>query len=157
MKPLAEEFSEFLRYLNEEKVEYLVVGGYAVSLHGFTRVTADLDLWIALEPVNAGRVVKALERFGFVHGEAEEELFLEEGNIVRMGFPPMRIEIMNKIDGVEFSSCYDRRRTVVAGGVELPFICREDLISNKRASGRQKDLGDLEGLGELGGGEEPGL
>ncbi len=148
VKQLAEEFREFLRYLNEEKVEYLVIGGYAVSLYGYTRFTADMDVWIAMERANARRVVRALERFGFVHGEAGEEVFLEEGNIVRMGFPPMRIEILNRVDGVAFSGCYARREMVSLGGLELPFISRDDLVANKKASGRQKDLGDLEGLGE---------
>ena len=78
VKQLAGEFREFLRYLNEEEVEFLVIGGYAVSLHGFTRFTADMDLWIGLELTNVRRVVKALERFGFVHGEVTEELLLKE-------------------------------------------------------------------------------
>ena len=148
VKPLAGEFREFLRYLNEEKVEYLVIGGYAVSLYGFTRFTADMDVWIAMERSNVRNVLQALERFGFVHGEANEGLFLKEGNIVRMGFAPMRIEILNKLDGVGFDECYGRRKMVNLQGLDLPFISREDLIVNKRASGRRKDLGDLEGLGE---------
>ena len=148
VKRLAAEFKEFLRYLNEENVEYLVIGGYAVSFHGFSRFTAGIDVWIALDQSNVARVVKALERFGFVHGEASEGLFLKPGNIVRIGMPPMRIEIMNQIDGLNFESSYQAREMVRVDGVELPMISKDDLIINKRASNRQKDRADLEGLGE---------
>ncbi len=103
-------------------------------------------MWVAIDTENAGRIVRALERFGFSHGEAAEALFLDPGNIVRMGFPPMRIEITNQIDGVEFADCHRRRLMVLMDGVEVPVISREDLLRNKRASNRLKDQADVESL-----------
>ena len=143
---LSDDLKEFLRFLNEEAVEYLLGGGWAVGFHGYPRLTQDLDVWIAMSEENAKRVLASLHRFGFTHGEAGLELFTTPGNIVRFGFPPNRIEVMNKIDGVEFEACFQRRVTADFDGVVVPLIGLSDLISNKRASGRHKDLADIEGL-----------
>ncbi len=145
-KSLPPDFKEFLQFLNEEKVEYLLIGGWAVGVHGVIRYTQDMDVWVAIHPDNAGRIVRVLERFGFSRGEAAEALFLEPGNIVRMGFPPMRIEITNQIDGVEFADCHGRRLMVIMDGIEVPVISLEDLLRNKRASNRLKDQADVESL-----------
>lgn len=143
---LPEDFRDFLQFLNEAKVEYLVVGGWAVTIHGVPRYTKDLDVWIGMTAENAKRIVAALHRFGFTHGEAGESLFVEPGNIVRMGFPPMRIEIMNQIDGVMFEDCFERRTMRQASGLDLPVISLDDLLANKRASGRPQDLADVDKL-----------
>lgn len=143
---LPDDFRDFLKFLNEEKVEYLIIGGWAVAIHGVPRYTKDLDVWIAIGVENAKRVVIALKRFGFTHGETDEALFLQEGNIIRMGFPPMRIEILNKIDGVDFSECYERRTVRQVGELKIPVICLDDLLLNKRASGRPQDLADIDRL-----------
>ena len=143
---LPPDFKEFLQLLNEEKVEYLLVGGWAVGVYGHPRYTADMDVWIALSPRNASHAVRALVRFGFSHGEVSEELLLDQGKIVRMGFAPMRIEILNRIDGVEFEACYGRRNPIEICGVIVPVISLEDLLENKRASNRPKDMADVENL-----------
>ncbi|MCB1211295.1 MAG: hypothetical protein KDK97_18360 [Verrucomicrobiales bacterium] len=145
---LPPDFKEFLQFLNEEKVEYLLIGGWAVGVYGVIRYTQDMDVWVAIHPENAGRIVKALGRFGFTHGEATAELFLETGNIIRMGVPPMRIEIATKIDGVEFTECHERREVVMIDGLSVPVISLADLIQNKRASNRLKDQADVEALTE---------
>ncbi len=147
-KQLPEDFKEFLTFLNEERVKYLLIGGYAVGYYGHPRATGDIDVWIAMTEENAAAVVKTLNRFGFTHGEADKDLFLQPGNIIRMGFPPMRIEILNQIDGVDFDECYPKRTTGVIEGIHIPIISIEDLLKNKTASGRTKDLADVEALTE---------
>ena len=132
--------------LNSEKIEYLVVGGYAVSYHGYPRPTGDLDVWVAIHPDTAARLVVALGKFGFGGAGASTELFLTPGRVVRMGVPPVRIELLNSISGVDFTACRRRRVDAVLDGVRVSLIGREDLIANKRASGRAKDLNDVEHL-----------
>lgn len=135
-----------MSFLNEEQVKYLLIGGYAVGYYGHPRATGDIDIWIAMTELNAIAVVKALNRFGFNHGEASTDLFMESGNIIRMGFPPMRIEILNQIDGVDFDECYARQTLGRIEGINIPIISIEDLLKNKAASGRTKDLADIEAL-----------
>jgi predicted nucleotidyltransferase len=148
MEPLSlpPDFREFLQFLNDEGVAYLLIGGWAVSVHGVIRYTQDMDVWVATSPDNVQRVLSALERFGFSHGEATAELFLEPGNIIRMGFPPMRIEICTQIDGVVFADCYERRLMTEMDGIQIPVIALNDLLANKRASNRLKDQADVEAL-----------
>lgn len=143
---LSDDLKEFLRYLNEEKVEYLLIGGWAVGYHGYPRLTQDMDVWVEMSVENTRRILKSLERFGFPPGVAEESLFLQPGNIVRFGFPPNRIEILNQISGVDFADCIRRKELADFDGLTVPVIAVEDLIRNKRASGRHKDLADIEGL-----------
>jgi hypothetical protein len=145
---LPPDFREFLLFLNEEGVDYLLIGGWAVGVHGVIRYTQDIDVWVRIHPDNAGKLLRALERFGFTHGEVSADLFLEPGNIVRMGFPPMRIEITNQIDGVEFGACHERRLMTAMDGLMVPVISLEDLLTNKRASNRLKDQADVEALTE---------
>jgi hypothetical protein len=140
------EFSELLRLLNDHEVRYLVVGGYAVSYHGYPRTTGDLDLWIDRTEKNAGRVVDALRTFGFDVPTLDPALFLEEDRIVRMGHPPLRVEIFPTVSGVDFTLCYNERVVDELGDVEATIIGLECLKKNKRASGRHKDLDDLENL-----------
>ena len=140
------EFSELLRLLNDHDVRYLVVGGYAVSYHGYPRTTGDLDLWIEQTEENAGQVVKALRRFGFDVPKLDATLFLDEDRLVRRGHRPLRVEIFPSASGVDFSSCYDERIEDELGEVKAAIIGLECLKKNKRASGRHKDLDDLENL-----------
>lgn len=142
------ECNECLLFLNEEGADYLLIGGWALGVHGVIRYTQDIDVWVRIHPDNADRLLRALERFGFKHGEANAGLFLEPGNIVRMGFPPMRIEITNQIDGVEFGACHERRLMTTMDGLMVPVIALEDLLTNKRASNRLKDQADVEALTE---------
>ncbi|NMC81565.1 MAG: hypothetical protein GYA63_01755 [Armatimonadetes bacterium] len=144
--PLPPDFKEFLRLLNSKRVEYLVIGGYAVAHYGYVRATADMDVWVAVNPTNAERAVEAIREFGFNVPELTTSLLLEPGRIVRMGNPPLRLEVLTTISGVEFSECYERRNVTEVDGVDVPFISRDDLRANKMASGRLKDLTDLEHL-----------
>jgi hypothetical protein len=143
---LTDDFKEFLRLLNASRVEYLLVGGYAVGLHGYPRSTADLDIWIQTTPDNAARLVAAVDAFGFNLPELQPALFLDPRRIVRFGVPPFRIEIMTSIDGVQFDACRSRAVNFDLGGVIVPVISLADLKVNKRAAGRYKDLADLENL-----------
>lgn len=144
--PLPRDFRDFLRLLEDEAVEYLLIGGYAVGYYGYPRATADMDVWIAVDPDNAVRTVKVLKRFGMEAPEITADLFLDKGKVIRLGVPPMRLEIQTDISGVEFADCYARRCRVDMGGIEVNLISLDDLKVNKRASGRHKDLDDLEHL-----------
>ena len=143
---LAPDFKEFLQLLRSEKIEYLLVGGYAVGHYGFPRATGDLDIWIANHKENASRLVAALRQFGFDVPELNASLFEQPRHVVRMGVPPVRLEILSSIDGVDFRDCYPRRTTVEMDGVGVDVISLADLKANKRASGRHQDLNDLEKL-----------
>lgn len=132
--------------LNSHQVEYLLIGGYAVGYHGYPRATADMDLWVAIHQENAEKLVAVLKEFGFDVPELSTDLFLKENQIVRMGVPPMRIELLTTISGVSFEECYSERIIDVIDGVEVSIINLKHLKLNKRASGRHKDLDDLEHL-----------
>ena len=138
------DFKEFLQLLNSHRVEYLLIGGYAVGFYGYPRATADMDVWVNAMPENAKKLVEVLKDFGF--GEVEAELFLKQEQIIRMGAPPLRIELLTSISGVSFRDCYKKRTDVDIDGVEVSLISLEDLKVNKKASGRYKDLDDLEHL-----------
>ena len=143
---LPKDFSEFLSLLTSHGVRYLLIGGYAVGYHGFPRATGDMDIWIALHPQNAERVVDALRDFGFDMLQLAPALFLQEHSMVRMGNVPLRIEILTSISGVSFEECYADRIVDTLDGVEVSIISLTHLKTNKRASGRHKDLMDLEEL-----------
>jgi len=140
---LPPDFKEFLRLLNSNGVEYLLIGGYAVNYYGYARATADMDVWIALHPQNAERLVSAVGEFGFKNVTADT--FLNK-QIVRFGVPPFRIELLSAISGVEFENCYTQRRNVLLDGIPVSLISLEQLKANKRAAGLLKDLNDLEQL-----------
>jgi predicted nucleotidyltransferase len=141
---LPPDFREFLQLLNSHEVRYLLVGGYAVGYYGYPRATADMDIWVATDSENVERVIAALAEFGFA--EVKSELFAKEQQVLRMGVPPLRIELLTGVSGVEFEDCYSQRAVVNLGGVEVSLISLEDLKTNKAASGRYKDLNDLEHL-----------
>jgi hypothetical protein len=143
---LTADFREFLRMLNAHRVDYLLVGGYAVGIHGYPRATIDLGVWVRAEPENADRVIAAVRDFGFDPLTLRQQLFVDPRSIVRFGVPPFRIEVMTTIDGVEFSPCWSRALTCDLDGVSVPVISLADLKVNKRAAGRHKDLNDLENL-----------
>ena len=143
---LPQDFRDFLRLLDAEGVEYLLIGGYAVAYHGFPRATEDIDLWVASSPQNADRIVKALKQFGFDLPELQPDLFLKADSIVRMGVPPLRIELSTTISGVTFDESYMARVTETIDGIAVSIINLADLKKNKQASGRHQDLADLERL-----------
>jgi hypothetical protein len=143
---LPPDFKEFLKLLNAHQVEYLLVGGYAVGYYGYPRATADIDLWIAINPANADKTVAVLKEFGFNVPDLSPELFLKEWQIVRLGVPPVRIELATTISGVIFDECYPLRVTDKLDGVDVNLISLKHLKLNKKAAGRHKDLADLENL-----------
>ncbi|HLT48286.1 MAG TPA: hypothetical protein VK002_13710 [Rubricoccaceae bacterium] len=143
---LPPEFSAFLSSLHEHRVEYLLVGGYAVGYHGYPRVTGDIDVWVRPSPENAQRVVAAIRHFGFDVPELRVESLTRANQIVRMGLPPKRIELMTSASGVDFEACWADRIEDEWDGVPVHIISLEHLKQNKRASGRLKDLADLDYL-----------
>ena len=140
---LPPDFKEFLRLLNSRNVEYLLIGGYAVGYHGYPRPTGDFDIWISSTAENAERALSALQEFGF---SCPVELLQQDNQLVRMGIPPFRLEIMTTIDGVDFADCYAERVHGEIDGVEVNLISLPRLKENKKASGRSKDIMDLENL-----------
>ncbi|MBU2053740.1 MAG: hypothetical protein KJ936_00930 [Proteobacteria bacterium] len=143
---LHQDFKEFLRLLNSHQVEYLLVGGYAVGHHGYPRATGDMDVWIAVNESNAEKMVSVLSDFGMPKKALSKKLFLEKDKIIRMGVPPVRIEIITGASGVDFAECYSRRESIDIDGVTVNIISLNDLRTNKKATGRHKDLEDLEHL-----------
>jgi len=143
---LPSDFKEFLQLLNSHQVKYLLIGGYAVGYYGYPRATGDMDVWVAISPQNAESLVAVLKEFGFAVPDLSIELFLKREQIIRMGIPPMRLEILTTISGVSFEECYAERTIDVIDGVKINFINLSHLKINKKASGRHKDLNDLENL-----------
>jgi predicted nucleotidyltransferase len=143
---LPRDFKEFLRSLESHGVEYLLIGGYAVGYHGYPRATQDLDVWVSSSPSNAKRMVVALREFGFGTPNLTTDLFLKDSNVVRMGRPPMRIDMLTTISGVDFDECYAARVNATMDDVTVPIINLHHLRINKKASGRHRDLDDLEHL-----------
>lgn len=127
-----------------------MIGGFAVNVYGYVRTTNDLDIWVKIDPDNAIRIERALQQFGFAKAGLSVDLFLARRNVVRMGLPPVRIEILTTISGVEFTECYPERETVEIEGMRVPMISLARLRENKLASGRHKDLADLENLPDVG-------
>jgi hypothetical protein len=145
---LPDDFKEFLKLLTEHAVEYLLIGGYAVGYHGYPRATADMDIWVAVSPENASRLVSVFKLFGLSDATISPATFQTPGRIIRMGLPPMRIEVLTDIDGVEFAECHAARVQAVIDNQHVCLISKEHLLRNKRASGRFKDLDDVEHLAD---------
>ena len=144
---LSDDFRDFLTCLNEAGVEYLLVGGHAVAYHGYVRPTRDMDVWVAVSEANADRLVQAVKKF--FGGELEgltRDWFLDRENVTRFGAVPNLIEILLQISGGEFAAAFARRVVVNVSGQTLNLISLDDLKANKRASGRSKDIADLENL-----------
>mgnify|MGYP000971746593 FL=1 len=142
----SKDFKEFTELLNKHGVEYLVVGGYAVGVHGHPRYTGDIVFWINPLKDNALKLLAAVSEFGLTAVNVSADELILPGKVFQLGRQPYRIDILNSIDGVEFGECYKRRATFELEGVPIPFIGLDDLKQNKRASGRHKDLADLEVL-----------
>ncbi|MEO8097804.1 MAG: DUF6036 family nucleotidyltransferase [Acidobacteriota bacterium] len=138
------DFKEFLKLLAAREVRFLVIGGYAVNAFGYVRNTIDLDVWIADDDENQRRVIQAVREFAFP--SANDDILKEPDAMLRMGVPPLRIEVMKSIAGVGFEECWGRRVAMIDGDMEIPMISLEDLKRNKRAAGRPKDLLDVEEL-----------
>jgi hypothetical protein len=142
------DFKELLELFNAHGVEYLVVGGYALAAHGAPRNTGDIDLWINPTHANAGRVLRSLEQFGIGGIDLSTEDFVKPDNVVQLGVPPVRVDLVTAIDGVGWDEAWPGRLAGEYGTVPTNFIGRREFLINKRASGRLKDLADVEALGE---------
>jgi predicted nucleotidyltransferase len=143
---LPQDFKEFLKLLNRNKVEYLLVGGYAVGYYGYPRATADMDIWVAINQKNAGRIISVLKEFGFDSPDLSEDTFLKEKQVIRMGQPPVRIELLTTLSGVGFDECFKEKTQVAIGDVKVNIISLKHLKINKAAAGRYSDKADLEKL-----------
>jgi hypothetical protein len=135
--------------LNEERVEYLVIGGMAVNFYGYHRSTGDLDVWVAITPENQDRLAASLNKFGFSTHSVGRRPLLEETKFIRIGEQPIRVEIHGGISGVQFADCYARAVVCSVQGVDVPLISLDDLRRNKLAAGRTKDHADLEALPDV--------
>lgn len=146
MIQLPNDFQDFLKLLNRNNVKYLIVGGYAVGIHGYIRATSDLDVFVEMSPSNAAALVKVFEEFGFKNSGANEELFLTKGAIVRVGGEALRIEVFNEISGVQFDECFAECIEAKVEGIPTRFIGLKKLLANKLKAGRGKDLIDYDYL-----------
>ena len=145
MIPFPKDFQDFLRLLTKYDVRYVVVSGYALGYHGYVRATGDLDLFVEISQENATRLVLVFREFGIDQG-VTEEIFLEAGKMIRIGRPPLRLEILTQISGVSFQQCYSSREIVQIDDFHVCFIDLGNLIKNKKSTGRTKDIADVEYL-----------
>jgi predicted nucleotidyltransferase len=152
---LNEDYKEMLQCLLEEDVRFLLVGAYAVAVYGYPRATKDIDIFVRAAPENASSLMKALARFGAPLSDVSESDFSTAGVVFQIGNSPRRIDILTRISGVEFESAYANRKTISIAGMEVPIISLEDLIANKRATGRTQDLADVEKLESLSSEKKP--
>lgn len=140
------DFRDLLSALNDEKVKYLIVGGYAVIKHTEPRYTKDLDLWVSPESENAEKVFAALQKFGAPLADITVEDFTNQTIVYQMGRSPSRVDILMSLKGLDFESCWNRRVDAMVGNIATQFLAAEDLIVNKRLAGRPQDLIDVESL-----------
>ena len=143
---LNQDFKKFIQSLNNNGVRYLVIGGYAVAFHGYPRYTKDMDIWVEMDPQNAANIVKALAEFGFASLGLQADDFLVEDQIIQLGYPPSRIDIIISPLGVDFATCFASRVLTEIDGITVNFIDLENLKRNKKATGRTQDMADVENL-----------
>lgn len=146
---LDKDFEDFVALLNQYEVTYMVIGGYALAFHGKPRHTGDLDIWIDLAEDNAEKMIKVIIGFGMASLGLKKRDFLQEGGITQIGYPPLRIDILNEIDGVNFNEAYPNKLIIDVDGLPVNYIGLDDLIKNKEASGRRQDLTDVDTLNKL--------
>ncbi|MEJ2746085.1 MAG: hypothetical protein P8123_10455 [bacterium] len=143
---LNEDYRDMLQILLGNEVRFLVVGAYALSAHGYPRATGDFDIWVDASPENSSKIYAALKEFGAPLADISEQTFTEDGIIFQIGIAPRRIDIITHIDGVLFRDAYAAKKVIEVDGVSIPFLSKEDLIKNKRSTGREKDKLDAEYL-----------
>ena len=145
---IQKDFREFLALLNAHKVYYIIVGGYALAFHGAPRYTGDIDVFIKPDRSNASHIMKALLDFGFNSLDLSVEDFKKEDNVVQLGMPPVRIDIITSLSGVSWEQAEASKVPGKYGDVSVFYIGKEQYLANKRAIGRAKDQADIEALGE---------
>ena len=139
-------FKEFIKLLNSRNVAYLVVGGYALAAHGHPRYTGDIDIWLNPTDVNIAQLFAALDAFGFGGLGIRKDDLAKPDSVIQLGYPPSRIDLLSSIDGVCFDQCYAKRFVLLIDGIQMPVINASDFRTNKLATGRLKDLADVEAL-----------
>jgi len=140
------DFRDFIELLNEHQVDYMIIGAHALAYHGRPRHTGDLDIWIKPSGENASKMIVVLDDFGFGSLGLKEQDFLKDNYVTQLGYPPLRIDILNAISGVGFDEAYSNKIEGDVDGLKINFINVEEFIRNKEATGRQKDLGDIASL-----------
>ncbi len=144
---LSDDFEDFLKLLNQYKVQYLVVGGYAMAFHGKPRFTGDLDVWINISEDNSLKMVSVIGDFGFASLGFTSEDFSKPNLINQIGYPPLRIDILTSIDGVNFNEAYSEKLEIeLDEGLKITYIGLDELIKNKKSSGRKIDIADVADL-----------
>ena len=143
-----EDFREFLALLNAHEVKFMIVGGYALAFHGAPRFTGDIDVFVKPDHENAKRIIKALADFGFSSLDLTINDFQDQNKVIQLGLPPVRIDIITSISGVTWEEADGSKEQGLFGDVSVSYIGKKQFITNKRATGRKKDLADIEALGE---------
>jgi hypothetical protein len=143
---LPPDLSEFLRLLHSHDVEYLLVGGYAVGVYGYVRATGDMDIWVRPTADNADKLVRVFSDFGYSAQSIRADMFLDPNKVIRMGVPPVCIDVIMTVSGADFVDCFLRRSQQTLSGAPVSVISLDDLKINKKASGRPKDIDDLQNL-----------
>jgi predicted nucleotidyltransferase len=138
------DYEEFLKLLNRHRIQYCIVGAYAVAFHARPRYTKDIDILIEVSKDNACKMIQALDEFGFGDLELTEEDFLKEGLIIQLGYEPVRIDLLTTISGCTFKEIWDHKKFGDYGDEKVIFIGKEELIKSKKAAGRKQDEADLE-------------
>lgn len=146
---LDKDFKEFIELLNEHKVKYLVIGGYAVNYHGYPRYTKDIDFWIWLTSDNIKKLLQTVTNFGFGSLGLTEQDFSSPENIVQLGFEPYRIDLLVDVEGLNFQECFTKRKEVEVDDINVHFLGLDDLIKAKKIAGRLQDLADAEQLEKI--------
>ena len=143
---LNKDYKEMLQILLKNRVKFLVVGAYAMGAYGYPRATGDIDIWVESSPENSEKIYQSLSEFGAPISDIEQKTFCEEGIVFQIGLAPRRIDIITKIEGVNFQNAYSDKREIEVEGIKIPFISKEDLIKNKESTGREKDKLDAKYL-----------
>lgn len=143
-----DDFKDFIKALNNNKVEYILVEGYAVILHGYNRTTGDMDIWVNQTKENYQKIVKSFHEFGMPVFDMTEENFLKNNDfdVFSFGVPPVSIDLMTKTKGLEFSKCYEKGEVYDLEGIQIKVLHFNDLIKAKKAANRLKDQNDIEHL-----------
>jgi predicted nucleotidyltransferase len=144
-----QDFKELLKLLNEHNVAFIIVGGYALAFHGAPRYTGDIDLFVKINDKNAHHILDALNEFGFSNVGLTIDDFLTPENVVQLGYPPVRVDIITSISGISWEDAFNNCEKGTLGDVPVLFIGKEQYIKNKKASGRAKDIADIEALNQL--------
>ena len=142
------DFKEFFALLNAHEVKFMIVGGYALAFHGAPRFTGDIDVFVKPDQENAQRIIKTLAEFGFSSLNLTIKDLQDQNNVIQLGLPPVRIDIITSISGVTWEEANGSKEPGLFGDEPVYYIGRKQFITNKRATGRKKDLADIEALGE---------